>query len=190
MRLSKCFQFIILAVLLANCSIDVSIDDITGNDFLKSTILATSRGVGDGQTSATVVVLLKNSTGKVVTNHKPSFVFIDNSGASYQGNGVTYSDCAVSNSQGLSTCVIRAITVGPRRILFNNIIIELVGTVYFDPPSRKGTFLQVVSSAQVNQVTNGYLINSISGTPLPKMVEEADGYTILSNTTAGITPLE
>ncbi len=190
MRLLKAIHWIFLSLVLANCSIDVSIDDITGNDFLKSTILATSRGVGDGQTSATIVVLLKNSTGKVVADHKPSFVFIDNTGASYEGNGVTYSDCAVSNSQGLSTCVIRSITIGPRKILFNNIIIELVGTVYFDPPSRKGTFLQVVSSAQVNQVVNGYLVNSITGVPMPKMIEVVDDYTVLSNTTAGITPIE
>lgn len=190
MGLSKVIAAFTTGLLLSGCSIDVSIEDITGNDFLKSTILATSRGVGDGQTSATVVVLLKNSTGKLVTNYKPSFVFIDNNGSSYTGNGITYSDCTSSNAQGISTCVIRSITIGPRKLLFNNIIIELSGVVYFDPPSRKGTFLQVVGFASANKVVNGYVTQSFGGTHLQEIIQEANDYTVFTNTTAGITPIE
>lgn len=181
---------ILLALSLANCSIDVSVDQVTANDFMGSTILATSRGVGDGQVSASITVLLKNADGSIITGHKPDFVFIDNNGSAYTGNGITYSECSLSNSQGISTCTIRAITVGARKLMFSNIIIELFGQVYFDPPNRSGNFFQVLNSAQLDMTAGGYSVTSQVGAPFPGMVHEANGYTVYTNTTAGITPTE
>lgn len=181
---------IVLALFLTNCSIDVSIDDITANDFIKSTILASSRGVGDGQSTATLVVLLKNSDDTLVTNHKPSFIFVDNSGSAITGNGITYSDCDTSNAQGISTCSVRSVYSGPRRLSFNNIQIELIGEVYFDPPERNGTFLQIVNSAQINQTAGGYSVTSHTGSPFAGLEQQAGGYTIFTNTTGSITPVE
>jgi hypothetical protein len=175
---------------VANCSIDVSIDDLTAPDFLRSTILATSRGVGDGQTSATVVVLLRNSSGTVVANYKPTFVFIDNSGSTYAGEGVTYSECEPTNTQGIATCRIKAITVGMKRVLFNNVAIDLTSEVFFDPPSRKGSFGQILSSAQVDQNANGYSVTSQTGAITKGLKHEVNGYIIYTHTTGGITPLE
>ncbi len=181
---------VLLAVFLANCSIDVSIDDVTADDFLKSTILATSRGIGDGQTSATVVVLLKNSDDSVVTNYKPEFDFIDNGGSTVSGNGIVFSDCVTSNDQGISTCTFKSIQVGRRRVLFNNIAIELIGEVFFDAPSRNGTFLQIVSAGQVDQDASGYSVTSHVGSSFKGLKHEVDGYTIFTNTTGGITPVD
>jgi hypothetical protein len=178
-----------MALLLANCSIDVSIDDITPDDFLKSTVLATSRGVGDGQTSATVVVLLKNSDDSVVTGYKPEFSFVDNNGSQVSGNGITFSDCSMTNDQGISTCTFKSIIVGARRISFINIVITLFGDVYFDAPSRKGTFTQVLSSAQVDQDAGGYSVTSQIGSPFAGLKQElSGGWIIYTNTTGGITP--
>ena len=190
MKLRNVLAHILLGLFLANCSIDVSIEDITPNDFSLSSVLATSRGVGDGQTSATVVILLKNSGGSLVANHKPNFVFVDNNGATNQGAGITFSDCTTSNDQGISTCTIKSISIGPRRLAFNNIIIELFGEVYFDPPDRNGTFLQVVSSGQIDQNAGGYSVTSHTGSPFSGLKQESNGYTIFTNTTGGITPVE
>ena len=179
-----------MAVLLANCSIDVSIDNITADDFLKSSVLGTSRGISDGQTGATVVVLLKNSDDSLIENYKPEITFIDNSGSSYEGNGITYWDCAASNTSGVSTCVIKSIEVGSRHVLFNNVVVELKSQVYFDAPSRNGTFLQVVSSGQIDQNANGYTVTSHTGAPFAGLKQKVNGYTVFTNTTGGITPVQ
>ena len=190
MKLLNVLYPILLAMLLANCSIDVAIDDLTADDFLKSTILATSRGVGDGQTSATVVILLKNSDDSVVTNYKPQFDFVDSGGSNVEGNGITYSDCVLTNDQGISTCTFRSITVGARRVYFNNVVIELIGEVFFDPPSRNGTFTQIVSSGQMNQNAGGYEVTSHTGSAFGGLSQTASGYTVFTNTTGSITPIE
>lgn len=184
------FALLLISFIATNCSIDVSVEDITANDFLQSTILATSRGVGDGQTSASIVLLLKNSDGSIVANFEPSFDFVDNNGSAVQGNGITFFECSVSNEQGISTCVLRSVIVGARRLSFNNILVELIGEVYFDPPSRNGTFLQVVSSGQIDQDAGGYAVTSHLGTPFTGLMQEASGYTIFTNTTGGFTPVE
>ncbi len=190
MNIRNVFIYLTLPLLVANCSIDVSIDDLTQNDFLKSTILATSRGVGDGQTSATVVVLLRNSSGEVVTNYEPTFTFIDNSGSSYNAEGITYSSCEKTNSLGIATCRIKAVIVGMRRLIFNNVVIELSGEVFFDPPTRRSSFGQIVSSGQIDMNANGYSVTSHTGTITKGLKHEVDGYTIFTHTTGGITPLE
>lgn len=186
--------------MVVNCSIDVSIEDITGNDFFKTTILSTSRGIGDGQTNATAVVLLKNADGSVIPNYRPSFEFVDNSGSSVQGSAITFSECSVSNEQGISVCIIRSISVGSLTLSFNNVKVELFGQVYFDPPSRDGTFFQVVNSGQIDQNAGGYSVTSYTGSPfsLPSssgapysgMMQKVNGYTIFTNTTGGMTPVE
>lgn len=181
---------LLLALLLANCSIDVSIDDITADDFLKSSILATSRGVGDGQTSATVVVLLKNSDGSLVQNYQPKFAFIDNSGSSVSGSGITYSSCTTSNSQGIATCTFKSIQVGPRRVMFNNVVVQLIADVFFDPPSRSGTFLQIVNAGQIDQDAAGYTVTSHVGAAFTGMKQEVGGWVIFTNTTGAITPVQ
>jgi hypothetical protein len=190
MKLLNVLSPLMLALMLANCSIDVSIEDMVGDDFLKSTILATSRGVGDGQTSATVVILLKNSDDSVVANYKPEFDFVDNGGSTVSGNGITFSDCVPTNDQGISTCTFRSIQVGARRVMFNNIAVELIGEVFFDAPSRNGTFFQVLSSGQIDQDASGYTVTSQIGAPFAGLKQEASGYTIMTNTTAGITPVD
>ena len=190
MRFVRIFVLAGLMFSLANCSIDVAIDDVTPNDFLRSTILATSRGVGDGQTSAQVILLLKNSDDSLVVGYKPSFDFVDNGGSSIEENGVTFFECTVSNDEGISTCVIKSIVVGAKRLLFNNITIDLVGEVFFDPPDRGGTFLRVVSSGQIDQNAGGYSVTSHVGSPFSGLKQEVNGYTVFTNTTGGITPVE
>lgn len=190
MKLLNVFNILLIALFLANCSLDVSIEDITTDDFLKSTILATSRGVGDGQTSATVVILLKNSDESVVTSYKPQFDFVNNGGSTIESNGITFSDCSLTNNQGISTCSFKSISVGARRVMFNNIVIDLIGEIFFDPPSRKGTFLQVVSSAQIDEDAAGYSVTSHVGAPFAGLKQNVNGYTIFTNTTGGITPVD
>ncbi len=188
MKLLNVLVPLILALFLANCSIDVSIDDISADDFLKSTILATSRGIGDGQTSATVVILLKNSDDSIIAGYTPNFSFINNGGSSISANGITYSACSTTNNQGISTCTFKSIESGSQQILFNNIAVELVGEVFFEAPSRNGIFTQILSSAQLDQVASGYIVTSQIGAPFPGLVQKVSGYTIFTNTTGGITP--
>jgi hypothetical protein len=180
---------LLLALFLANCSIDVSIEDDTGgNDFLKSSILSTSRGIGDGQTGATVVIILKNSDSSVVKNYEPNFSFVDNSGSTVTDSGITFSSCTKSNAQGISICTFKSIQVGGKKVSFKNIVVELISSLYFDAPSRNGTFLQIVSSAQIDQDAGGYSVTSHTGAPFAGLKQEVNGYIIYTNTTEGITP--
>ena len=190
MKLRNVLAPIVMLFALANCSIDVDIDDITPDDFLKSTILATSRGVGDGQTQASIVILLKNSNGSVVTNYQPTFNFIDNGGSSIGESGITHSECSLSNENGITTCTVRSVVVGIRRVLFNNIAIDLVGEIFFDPPDRDGTFTQILNASQIDQNAGGYSVTSQIGAPFAGLKQEVDGYVIFTNTTGGITPDE
>ncbi|MCJ8276888.1 MAG: hypothetical protein MJK18_08605 [Bdellovibrionales bacterium] len=180
----------IFLLLLANCSLDIAIDDIAADDFADSSILSTSRGVGDGITSATVTLLLKNSNGTVVVDHIPDLAFINGDGQSFQDEGVTFVDCTKSNDEGISTCLIKSITIGKKRIGFMNLIVDLFGDIYFDPPERNGTFMQIVASAQVKQDADGYSVTSHTGAPLTGLRQEESGYTIFTSTTGSITPDE
>ena len=74
--------------------------------------------------------------------------------------------------------------------MFNNIVIDLVGEIFFDPPSRNGTYLQVVSSAQVDEDADGYSVTSHVGAPFSDMKQNVNGYTVFTNTTGGITPVD
>lgn len=190
MRILNVASLLLLSFFITNCSLDVSIEDMVADDFLKSSILATTRGVGDGQTSATVVLLLKNSDDSLVTNYTPDFHFVDNGGSNIGASGITYSACSATNQQGVSTCSFKSIEVGARRVMFNNIVIDLVGTVFFDPPSRNGTFLQIVNSGQIDENAGGYAVTSHVGSIFTGIVHSASGYTVITNSTAGITPVE
>ena len=181
---------LLFLALLANCSLDIAIEDVRANDFAKSSILSTSRGVGDGLTGATITVLLKNSDNTVVVGHKPEFDFINESGSAYEGEGITYVECTNSNNLGISNCMIKAITVGSKKVLFNNILIELFSDVYFDPPERNGTFMQIVSSAQIKQDADGYSVTSHTGVPFTGLRQDEGGYIIYTSTTGSITPTE
>lgn len=188
MKFLKILAQCTLLAFLANCSLDVSIDEFQGDDFLKSTILATSRGIGDGQTSATVVVLLKNSDDTTIANYKPEFDFIDNNGTTVAGSGITFSDCTESGSDGVATCTFRSVQVGSRMIMFNNIPIELIGELYFDAPLQNGPFLQYISASQTGEEVNGYVVTSQVGSPFTGLRQEVNGWTIFTNTTGGILP--
>ena len=177
-------------IFLANCSLDIAIEDVGANDFAKSSILSTTRGVGDGVTGAIVVVLLKNTNGTIVVGHLPEFDFLDESGLSFEGEGITFSDCTRSNGEGISTCIIKSIVVGSKKLAFNNVMIELAGDIFFDPPARNGTFTQIVASAQVKQDAEGYSVTSHTGTAFSGLRQEASGYTIFTSTTNAITPDE
>ena len=179
-------------LLLANCSLDISIDDVSTMDFAHSTILSTTRGVGDGTTSAVVVVLLKNSDDTAVVSHEPELKLVDSNNQSldFTNEGVTDIKCSKSDNDGISTCTIKSITVGSKRIGFFNIIIELFGEVYFDPPERNGTFMQIVSSAQIKQDAEGYSVTSHTGTAFSGLRQVESGYTIYTSTTGSITPEE
>ena len=190
MKLWNVIAFIFIALLGANCSIDVAIDDLTADDFLNTTILASSRGVGDGQDSASITIQLKNSDDSPVIGYKPEFEFVDHGGSTIEGNGITQADCSISNAQGISTCILKSIIVGSRRISFNNILVDIIGQVFFDPPSRNGSFFSVVSSSQINQEAGGYSVTSFVGAPFAGLKQEVDGYIIYTNTTGSITPTD
>ncbi|MCB0377997.1 MAG: hypothetical protein KDD33_05850 [Bdellovibrionales bacterium] len=185
MRVLNVAYKLLLLVLLANCSIDVAVEDLKGNDFLRSSVVSNSRGIGDGVTAAVVVIELRNSDDSLVTGHTPD-LSLANTGSS----GITYYSCTPSDQLGLSTCTIKAIIVGVKTIVFNNIEIGLSSDIFFDPPKRDGNFFQLISAGAVMEDASGYSVTTQLGSPYEGLKQEVDGYQIYISTTGAITPTE
>ena len=188
MKLVRILTSLGLALLLANCSMDIAIEDISGPDFLKSKVLSSTTGIADGVSDLVVNVELRNSNDTLVVGHIPTIDLLS-------GNGITLLDCTASNDNGISTCRLRSTIPGIATISIENIPIELDHDVKFDPPARDGTFIQIVASAQNNQPTtdagNGsYSVTSQIGPAISGQFQEVDGYQIYINTTGAITPTE
>ena len=85
-------------------------------------------------------------------NYKPDFDF---QGAQNRHQGLTFSNCTLTDDQGFSTCTFRSITPGSRQLVFNDLPVDLSSEVIFDPlGNRNSTFFNVVSGALVNQTTS------------------------------------
>jgi len=173
------------ALLLANCSLDISVEDISssGDDFLKSSVLSQTEGISDGLTDLLLTLELRNSDDTLVAGYTPSFEIINGSGATFVG-------CSVSNENGISVCRFRATISGTKTVAVLDLPIEITEEIVFKAPERSGTFMQIVSSAQNNVDAGGYKVTSHIGAPVQGLRQKVDGYEIFTSTTGAITPTE
>lgn len=74
-------------------------------------------GLADGQTELLMIVRLVNSDGSKVKGYASAYELISGSAAT--------SACTASNTDGVSTCVLKAIQAGVNRVSLTNIKIQL-----------------------------------------------------------------
>ena len=170
-------------LLLANCSLEIGIEDLSGPDFLKSSVVSETVGIADGVNELVVTVELRNSDDTLVVGHTPILSLLS-------GDSVTLVGCTVSNDNGLSVCRLKSSIVGVKTIAFGNIKIDLTEDVVFDPPSRNGTFQQVLSAAQNNVNASGYSVTSQLGAPMQGLRDTPSSYEVFTSTTGAITPTQ
>ena len=174
----------LFALLLTNCSLEIGVEDLTDTiDFLKSSVISETVGIADGINEPVVTVELRNSDDSLVADHTPTLDLIS-------GDGVTLVGCTPSNSLGITVCRLKSNLAGTKTISFGNILIDLSEDVVFDPPSRNGTFLQVLSAAQNNINASGYTVTTQLGAPAQGLNQMAGGYEVFTSTTGAITPTQ
>lgn len=184
MKLVRILTSTLFALGLANCSLEIGVEDLTDNiDFLKSSVISETVGVADGINELVVTVELRNSDDSLVVDHTPSLELIS-------GSSVTLVGCTTSNSLGISVCRLKSSLAGTKTISFANILIELTEEVVFTPPSRNGTFLQIVSAAQNKVNASGYTVTTHLGAPIHGLHQEPSGYEVFTSTTGAITPTQ
>ena len=114
-------------------------------DFLKTEILANGPVAADGSSQLLVVIQLKNSDNTSVPNYRPTYGVTSSL-------GVPQSQCTTSDSNGVSTCVLKSIIPGQKTFTLTNAKVGLNKQVEFTAP--KGTQrLGLVPACQVNGST-------------------------------------
>lgn len=136
-------------------------------DFARSEIITSGTGVADGSTEMLVVIQLMNSDGTPVKLYKPTYEIVS-------GSGVTAQECTTSNSNGVSTCILKATQAGTKRLSVTNIKIELQKDLLFQLPSSK-TMLGLASGAK-QITTSGYKVSASVATQESAMVRESGGW--------------
>ena len=97
-------------------------------DFAKSQVITNGPAVADGSSQLLVVIQLMNSDNSVVVDYQPTLEITS-------GSGVTASPCTKSNANGVSTCVLKSVLAGTKRLAVTNISIVLQADAVFSQPS-------------------------------------------------------
>jgi hypothetical protein len=118
-----------LIALSAGCGLQGQVKRIGKVDFEKTEIIASDIAIADGQDDLVVAVHLKNSNNSVVPNYKPEYEITS-------GSGVIASPCTTSSSDGISVCILRAVTPGSKRLALKNAKVGLAKDVMF---AKRGT---------------------------------------------------
>ena len=129
--LVACAGFCALLASCGNVSSNVSYDytRTTAVDFKNSQIISNGPQAADGATNLLVVISLLNSNNTPVVGFTPTYEIVS-------GLGVTASPCTSSNSNGVSTCILRSAQTGIKRLRVTNVTtIALSADVTFSAPS-------------------------------------------------------
>lgn len=119
-------------------------------DFLKTEILIGTPGIADGTSEMVIAIHLKNSDNTSVAEFRPTYTIAS-------GTGVTPGKCSVSDSNGISACVLKATQPGKKLIKLTNAKVGLEKEVVFENSVKSGRILGLVSGSKQNLTTpDGY----------------------------------
>lgn len=139
-------------------------------DFAKSEIINNGPGIADGQSELLVVVQLMNSDSTSVKLFKPTYEVTT-------GGGVSAAACTSSNSNGVSTCVLKATQAGTKTISVTNINRPLIADVVFNPPGASKPVFGLVSASKT-QTQGSYKLSANAGNQEPGLVKKSGAYTL------------
>lgn len=127
--------------------------DAQNEGSMKITILSQETAVADGFAELTVQVLVQDLLGNVVTNYKPTIQLKN-------ALGVNYSECALTGSDGKTSCQFRATLEGIKEVVIGNRAVEIE---FIDSPISKANMFSIVSSSQSGVSAGSDSINSSVG---------------------------
>ncbi len=167
--------FIFLTFLfLVNCSkgtITGTFKHASIQDFKKSEIISNGPAAADGQSDLLIVIQLTNSDSTPVVGFRPTYTVVS-------GGGVTALPCTTSNSNGVSTCILRSTQVGVKTILVNNVAIVLKSDVVFTTPMGRSVFGAIAGAKKITSTDSRYELLGNFGNQEPGAVKTSGRYTL------------
>ncbi|RYZ93359.1 MAG: hypothetical protein EOP06_01205 [Proteobacteria bacterium] len=130
--------------------------DKQATDFAKSQIITNGPQAADGVSPLLIVISLQNSNNTPVVNFTPTYQVVS-------GSLVVSAPCTSSNSNGVSTCILKSHVPGTKRILVDNIIINLTADVVFTLPPAGRSTIAFVSSTKKPQSVGAYKFSGTIG---------------------------
>lgn len=141
----KFLSLLLVGVLSAvGCSGQVELTNSSSdNDFALSHIVVNGTAVANGSSELLVVIQLKNSNGRPIKQFRPTYSIVS-------GAGVTGSQCTPSDTNGISTCLLKSTHSGTKRFAVTNLTkVTLEQDVLFLTTSA-GSFLSTITPAATN----------------------------------------
>lgn len=151
---------------LFGCSLDVSVEDLDGNNFSASTIQAIGPFVADSITPATIKIYVMNK-GAPVVGFTPIY--------KVSGSGNLLGQCSETDATGLSTCLLRSSVAETKKITLTNPATNASIEVTFSPglPAKAGFSLS--SGGGLQSAAGLYRSTSSIGLVTSPVVLEEDG---------------
>ncbi len=143
------------------------------NDFGHSQIITNGPQAADGQSALLVVISLLHSDDRPVVGFTPVLEILS-------GANVISAPCTSSNVHGVSTCVLRAIEAGARRIQVNNVTVSLESTVTFNAPAAAKSQLASLS-ARSRQSIGSYEFTATIGSSESRIKQSSGSYTFFGS---------
>jgi len=142
-------------------------------DFLKTEIIVGPPALANGSAALVVAIHLKNSDSTSIPNYKPEY--------SVAGTGVIASNCSVSDSNGISVCILKSTRSGTKRLKLTNAKVGLEADVVFNPTAQNGKIMGLVSGSLQNKATTAGGKAEISlGDPTSHIHSQtSDGYKVM-----------
>lgn len=139
-------------------------------DFKKSQIISNSPGIADGVSNVVLVVQLINSDNSIVVGFTPTLALTNSL-------GVNSSACTASNSNGVSTCVLRSSVAETVQVSVSNVqSIMLKTNVVFAAPTVSPTQTSTVPSVAYNSTSaSGHSISATIGGQSPLVNTSGNG---------------
>jgi hypothetical protein len=126
-------------------------------DFARSEIIQNGPAIADGSSELLVAVSLMNADGSSVKLFKPTYEILS-------GGGVQGTECTTSNSNGISTCILKSTQAGVKKFSVTNIRIKLERDVVFTAPEKSGLTSAIVPAAKFNEKsTQGHELSGSVG---------------------------
>lgn len=149
-------------------------------DYANTTIMVASSAAADGSSTLLAVVTLKNVDNSPCVGFKPSYEITP-------VEGVTKMDCTNSDINGVSSCLVKAITPGAKTFSLTNAKVGLAQPIEFTAPSGLQR-LNTMAGGAIGTTANGSKMQVSIGSPVKGVRHTtAGGYKVILSTQGVVT---
>lgn len=139
---------------------------------LKITVLSQQTAIADGFADLTVTVLVEDLLGNKLTNFLPSVE------AKNASQGVNFTSCTVTDTNGVSICTFRATLDGTKQVAIGGRIIDIT---FNEAQTNPATLFAVVPSAESHVLAGADKVNSTVGAIFDSPRQEQGSWTLLTD---------